>query len=164
MRTQNYEKSLAHNLYAYVRAGKLDDAVEMCRNAHQPWRAASIRGSLLFQWPAIGEFSSTQQLLCKAQKEAPANERRDDTAMDEDNESWQGNRRRRLWKSASTRAALNVRRLYTILSFLPLTISSRSLYFPIPNVSYMPHLPHLRKLHSSSSRLAERGRTIFGRR
>ncbi|KAG1880879.1 hypothetical protein F4604DRAFT_1748441 [Suillus subluteus] len=43
------EKSLAQALYSFVRAGRLDEAVELCRKAHQPWRAASIRGSLLFQ-------------------------------------------------------------------------------------------------------------------
>ncbi|KAG1880883.1 hypothetical protein F4604DRAFT_1748501, partial [Suillus subluteus] len=47
------EKSLAQALYSFVRAGRLDEAVELCRKAHQPWRAASIRGSLLFQWRAI---------------------------------------------------------------------------------------------------------------
>jgi hypothetical protein len=39
-----------------VRAGNIEDAVKLCRDAHQPWRAASIRGSLLFSWPAICEF------------------------------------------------------------------------------------------------------------
>jgi nuclear pore complex protein Nup107 len=52
---QSYEKGLAQALYSYIRAGRLDDAVELCRKAHQPWRSASIRGSLLFSWKAIGE-------------------------------------------------------------------------------------------------------------
>lgn len=51
--SQNYEKNLLQALYGYIRAGRLDDAVEVCRKAHQPWRAASIRGSLLFQWKAL---------------------------------------------------------------------------------------------------------------
>ena len=55
---QSYEKSLLQALYGYIRAGRLDDAVEVCRRAHQPWRAASIRGSLLFQWKAICECPS----------------------------------------------------------------------------------------------------------
>ena len=50
---QSYEKNLLQALYGYIRAGRLDDAVEVCRRAHQPWRAASIRGSLLFQWKAL---------------------------------------------------------------------------------------------------------------
>ena len=53
---QSYEKSLLQALYSFVRAGRLDDAVEACRKAHQPWRAASIRGSLLFRWDALCEY------------------------------------------------------------------------------------------------------------
>ncbi|TFK71838.1 hypothetical protein BDN72DRAFT_816969 [Pluteus cervinus] len=86
----SYEKSLAHALYGYVRAGRLEDAIEMCRRARQPWRAASIRGALLFQWNAI----STESL--------------NDDAMDEDDsERWVGNPRRKLWKSTCVQAALN---------------------------------------------------------
>ncbi|KIO00919.1 hypothetical protein M404DRAFT_744982 [Pisolithus tinctorius Marx 270] len=85
-----FEKSLAQAIYSFIRAGRLDDAVELCRRAHQPWRAASIRGSLLFQWRAI------------------TNEQCDDGLDDEDDaEGWQGNQRRRLWKSTCIRAALN---------------------------------------------------------
>ncbi|KAG2131751.1 hypothetical protein DEU56DRAFT_449562, partial [Suillus clintonianus] len=40
------EKSLAQ-AYSFVRAGRLDEVVQLCRKAHQSWRAASIRGSLL---------------------------------------------------------------------------------------------------------------------
>lgn len=50
----SYEKGLAQALYSYLRAGRLEDAVELCRAAHQPWRSASIRGSLLFSWRSIG--------------------------------------------------------------------------------------------------------------
>lgn len=50
---KSYEKSLLQALYGYIRAGRLGDAVEVCRRAHQPWRAASMRGSLLFQWKAL---------------------------------------------------------------------------------------------------------------
>jgi hypothetical protein len=50
-----FEKTLTQSLYSFVRAGRLDEAVQLCRKAHQPWRAASIRGSLLFQWRAIGK-------------------------------------------------------------------------------------------------------------
>lgn len=52
---QNYEKQLAHALYSFVRAGKLMEAIELCRRAQRPWRAASIRGSLLFYWRLICE-------------------------------------------------------------------------------------------------------------
>ncbi|KAJ7349466.1 nuclear pore protein 84/107 [Mycena albidolilacea] len=86
----NYEKGLAQALYSYVRAGRLGDAIDLCRKAHQPWRAASIRGSLLFQWRAI------------------TNEQYEDDAMEDDlTDAWEGNRRRQLWKSACTRSAIN---------------------------------------------------------
>lgn len=90
---KNYEKALTYALYAHVRAGRLEEAVELCRKANQPWRAASIRGSLLFQWRAI------------------AAELREEDAMDDsdDFDVWRGNQRRKLWKSTCTRAALNVR-------------------------------------------------------
>ncbi|EGO23158.1 hypothetical protein SERLADRAFT_450816 [Serpula lacrymans var. lacrymans S7.9] len=105
------EKSLTQALYSFVRAGRLDEAVELCRKAHQPWRAASIRGSLLFQWRAL------------------ANEPRDEDAMEDedDAEGWQGNPRRTLWKSTCTRAALNPslpdpeRTLYAALAPCPQT-------------------------------------------
>ncbi|KAH7921000.1 nuclear pore protein 84/107 [Leucogyrophana mollusca] len=106
------EKTLTQALYSFVRAGRLDEAVELCRKAHQPWRAASIRGSLLFQWRAI------------------ANEPREEgDGMDDvdDAEGWQGNRRRKLWKSTCARAALNTslpdpeRALYAALAPCPQT-------------------------------------------
>jgi hypothetical protein len=53
---QSYDKALSYTLFAFLRAGNIEDAVKLCRDAHQPWRAASIRGSLLFSWPAMCEF------------------------------------------------------------------------------------------------------------
>ncbi|KAK1227800.1 Nucleoporin nup84 [Marasmius sp. AFHP31] len=86
----SYEKGLSQALYGYVRAGRLDDAIDLCRKAHQPWRAASIRGSLLFRWKAL------------------STEHEEDEGEDEyDSEIWSGNKRRKLWKSTCTRAALN---------------------------------------------------------
>ncbi|KAH9850869.1 nuclear pore protein 84/107 [Lenzites betulinus] len=88
-----YEKAVLQALYAHVRAGQLEEAVELCRKANQPWRAASIRGALLFQWRAI------------------ANEPREVDAMDdedaEDSQQWRGNVRRRLWKKICSQAALS---------------------------------------------------------
>ncbi|KAI0795934.1 nuclear pore protein 84/107 [Abortiporus biennis] len=87
----NYEKALINALYLYVRAGRLDEAVELCRKAQQPWRAASIRGSLLFRWKEI------------------ADEPREDDATEDDDEKlgWRGNLHRRLWKTTCIQAALN---------------------------------------------------------
>jgi hypothetical protein len=44
------------SLYSYIRSGKLYEAAELCRKAHQPWRAASINGALLFRWNFICMF------------------------------------------------------------------------------------------------------------
>ena len=44
---------MAQALYAYVRAGKIDEAIDLTKKAQQPWRAATIRGSTLFQWRGI---------------------------------------------------------------------------------------------------------------
>ena len=55
---QSHDKALSYTLFTFIRAGNIEDAVKLCRDAHQPWRAASIRGSLLFSWPAICELFS----------------------------------------------------------------------------------------------------------
>ncbi|KAJ3753605.1 nuclear pore protein 84/107 [Lentinula raphanica] len=104
----SYEKGLVQALYGHIRAGRLDDAVDLCKRAHQPWRAASIRGSLLLYWKAI------------------ANEPLEDDDED-DGDAWSGNPNRRLWKSTCTRAALNTalsdyeRVLYAALAPSPQT-------------------------------------------
>jgi nuclear pore complex protein Nup107 len=51
---QNFEKALAQSLFTYVRAGRLEEALDVCYKAHQPWRAATIRGALPFRWSALG--------------------------------------------------------------------------------------------------------------
>ncbi|EIW52209.1 uncharacterized protein TRAVEDRAFT_156299 [Trametes versicolor FP-101664 SS1] len=112
-----YEKAVIQALYAHVRAGQLEEAVELCRKANQPWRAASIRGALLFQWRAI------------------ANEPREANAMDDEDteeaQQWHGNVRRRLWKKICSQAALSnalsptERALYAALA--PTTQTSTSL-------------------------------------
>ncbi|GAW01814.1 nuclear pore complex protein [Lentinula edodes] len=105
----SYEKGLVQALHGYVRAGRLEDAIELCKRAHQPWRAASIRGSLLFYWKGI------------------VNEGFQDEMDDDDADSWTGNPNRRLWKSACSRAALNTaladyeRVLYAALAPAPQT-------------------------------------------
>ncbi|KAL4255253.1 Nuclear pore complex protein [Pleurotus pulmonarius] len=87
----NYEKSLANALYTYVRAGRLDEAIDLCRKAHQPWRAASICGSRLFQWKAIGAHFVSRFLA--SINLAPANEVSEDDDEVEEADAWQGNRR-----------------------------------------------------------------------
>ncbi|KZT66080.1 hypothetical protein DAEQUDRAFT_813825 [Daedalea quercina L-15889] len=86
----NYEKLLVQALFALVRAGKLEDAVVLCRRAEQPWRAASINGALLLRWKGIANVPTDVEV--------------DDMDVDE---GWRGNLRRKLWKTTCTRAALN---------------------------------------------------------
>ncbi|TEB19903.1 hypothetical protein FA13DRAFT_1820574 [Coprinellus micaceus] len=106
------EKVLLQALYACVRAGRLEDAVELCRRAHQPWRASSILGSRLFRWPAL----STEP-----------REEDSDAMVEDDAEAWHGNQNRKLWKKTCVHAALNnalsdqERLLYASLTPSPLT-------------------------------------------
>ncbi|PFH53633.1 hypothetical protein AMATHDRAFT_79092 [Amanita thiersii Skay4041] len=99
----SYERSLLQALYGHIRAGRLEDAIELSRRAHQPWRAASIRGALLFRWNAISTDPADA---------APPDDEQDNNLMDQDAKGpgldvCSGNRNRRLWKSTCTRAALN---------------------------------------------------------
>ncbi|KAF9448694.1 hypothetical protein P691DRAFT_800405 [Macrolepiota fuliginosa MF-IS2] len=89
----SYDKSLVQALYGYIRAGQLEEAVELCRKAYQPWRAASIRGSLLFTWRALSTKPRDEELEEDEEVEEPS--------------FWQGNCSRKLWKTSCIRAALN---------------------------------------------------------
>ena len=103
-------------LYGHVRAGQLEEAIDLCRKANQPWRAASIRGALLFQWRAICEsYPITAEDDVRVNMNSPsvlANEPRDEDAMDDEDaegsQRWHGNVRREMWKTVCQRAALNV--------------------------------------------------------
>ncbi|KIL59037.1 hypothetical protein M378DRAFT_169919 [Amanita muscaria Koide BX008] len=121
----SYERSLLQALYAHVRAGRLEDAIELCRRAHQPWRAASMRGLLLFRWNAISTDPTDT-----TKHDDEGGEEEEDIVMDQDSNTsdiWSGNRHRRLWKATCTRAALNTnlstpeRTLYAALSPSPQT-------------------------------------------
>ncbi|KIY49632.1 hypothetical protein FISHEDRAFT_40657 [Fistulina hepatica ATCC 64428] len=107
----NYEKVLLQALYHHMRAGQLDEAFELCRRAQQPWRAASIRGSLWFRWRAMCAHDDS------------------DSDSDDGVDGYIGNRRRQLWRSMATRAALNPalsepeRVLYASLAPSPETFS-----------------------------------------
>ncbi|KAK7682153.1 hypothetical protein QCA50_014740 [Cerrena zonata] len=86
-----YDRALVQALYVLVRAGKLDEAIELCQTAQQPWRAATIRGTQPFQWRALNQ-----------------NQSRDEDAMEEDDfDGWRGNQRLKLWKYSCEKAALN---------------------------------------------------------
>lgn len=77
-----YEKALLRNLFEYVRAGKLDLALDLCRQTDQSWRAATLRGAMLYHDPSI----------------SPAIEEIDTPI---------GNRNRTLWKAVSRKLSAN---------------------------------------------------------
>ncbi|TFK22529.1 nuclear pore complex protein [Coprinopsis marcescibilis] len=106
-----FERAFLQALYYCVRAGRLDEAVDMCRRAHQSWRASSILGSRPLRWSAISL------------------EPKDEDSMAEDEEeAWSGNQNRTLWKFTCTKAALNdslsdsERLLYAALAPAPETM------------------------------------------
>lgn len=54
-----YEKALNRTLFEYVRAGQLDAALDLARQSDRSWRAASLRGALLYWRPGLDD---TQEL------------------------------------------------------------------------------------------------------
>ncbi|KZV90878.1 hypothetical protein EXIGLDRAFT_676668 [Exidia glandulosa HHB12029] len=88
---ESYERALSQALYAFIRAGQLDNAMELCRNVDHPWRAAVLRGSVPFSWSLFDPHDG-----------APQHE----DSMDVVSLSGaSGNTRRRLWKEACAAAA-----------------------------------------------------------
>jgi hypothetical protein len=148
-------------LYAYIRAGKLDDAVNLCRKAHQPWRAASIRGSLLFQWREIGVSSFSGYFFRELKN------------------SQQTNRTTTPWTrimilggvidvgGCGKQHAPELHSMSDIshsASLMILTPLSPSLPFPTPSEFCMLHSHPLLKRPSCSNLLVGHGKTISGRR
>ncbi|PWN53061.1 nuclear pore protein 84/107 [Violaceomyces palustris] len=77
-----YEKALLRTLFEYTRAGKLDLAFDLCRQTDQSWRAASLRGAMLYHDPSISSgIEEIQEPI--------------------------GNRNRALWKSVCRKLAQN---------------------------------------------------------
>lgn len=93
----SYERALTRNLFEYARAGQLDLALDLCAQASQPWRAASLRGAMFYHDPALAEPTPELQGAL-------------------------GNRKRATWRFAARKAALNTtldpyeRALYGALS------------------------------------------------
>ncbi|OCH90763.1 nuclear pore protein 84/107 [Obba rivulosa] len=105
------EHRLLHALFGCVRAGRLDAAVSLCQRAHQPWRAAALRGAVLARWGALSP-------------------REGEESEDEEDDRWRGNVRRGLWKTVCTRSALDTtlppleRALNAALAPSPQTVSA----------------------------------------
>ncbi|KZS95164.1 hypothetical protein SISNIDRAFT_484035 [Sistotremastrum niveocremeum HHB9708] len=84
-----FETALLETLYLHIRAGRVFEAMDACKQAQRPWRAASIRGSILYS------------------ASATVSSKHDEDVMDTDSYISSGNKRRKLWKSSCTHAALN---------------------------------------------------------
>ncbi|KAJ1721656.1 Nucleoporin nup84 [Coemansia erecta] len=48
-----YETSLVRTLYEYVRRGRAGHAIDLCIESDEPWRAASLKGGLLWRDPKL---------------------------------------------------------------------------------------------------------------
>ncbi|KAJ2384052.1 Nucleoporin nup84, partial [Coemansia sp. RSA 2603] len=48
-----YETSLVRTLYEYVRRGRAGHAIDLCVESDEPWRAASLKGGLLWRDPKL---------------------------------------------------------------------------------------------------------------
>ncbi|KAJ2400753.1 Nucleoporin nup84, partial [Coemansia sp. RSA 2559] len=48
-----YESGLLRTLYEYVRRGRVGDAMDLCAESDEPWRAASMKGGLLWRDPGL---------------------------------------------------------------------------------------------------------------
>ncbi|KAJ1922165.1 Nucleoporin nup84 [Mycoemilia scoparia] len=99
-----WEQSFIRTLYEYVRRGKMDDAMNLCRECDQPWRAASLRGNLCFFDPKL-----------ERPKDIPVDD------LDSD-QMCHGNINRKLWKvtcaalATDSRVDQYERALYSALS------------------------------------------------
>lgn len=77
-----YEKALLRTLFEYARAGRLDAAFDLCHQTDQSWRAATLRGAMLYHDPTVSvELQDVDRVV--------------------------GNRNRSLWKSACRKLAAN---------------------------------------------------------
>ena len=116
-RPKAYEKALAHSIYTYIRAGQSEQAMELCRSSHRPWRAAALQGYKLFDWAALCTRSSSYEYYPLTTSPSAKNfNMGDDNSMDQDSiAEVTGNKRRRLWKASCTAAALNVHIFYVTL-------------------------------------------------
>ena len=113
-----YEKALNKTLFEYVRAGRLDSALDLARQADRSWRAASLRGAALYWRPGLSEldrrWSSHKNLLTR--RALPLDDEMEDLS------SSMGNRNRMLWKAvcrsacAKTTLEEHERALYGALS------------------------------------------------
>jgi len=90
---QAYERSLSQSIYACIRAGRLEQAIDICKAVHHPWRSALLRGGELYTW----------SLFSRSAADAADAASMDDTFSTDSTGA--GNKRRRLWKQTCAAAA-----------------------------------------------------------
>ncbi|CAD6884836.1 unnamed protein product [Tilletia controversa] len=85
-----YERAFLRSLFELARAGKLTDALELCRQADRPWRAASLRGAIPYFDPRLVNQNdpSVDSETIQALPQSPY-----------------GNRNRALWKATARKLA-----------------------------------------------------------
>ncbi|CAO1613277.1 unnamed protein product [Sympodiomycopsis kandeliae] len=92
----NYAKALHRTLFEYARSGELAAAFDLARQTDQPWRAASLRGAMLYH-------RSIQSL----NDDDDMNQGEDDMMDGDVGGSSGGNRNRLLWKAVCNKLAGN---------------------------------------------------------
>ncbi|KAJ2349378.1 Nucleoporin nup84, partial [Coemansia sp. RSA 2618] len=83
-----YSRSLLRTLYEYVRRGRVGNAMDLCVESDEPWRAASIKGGLFWREPRL-----------EADDAMPV-DASDGSALDVRPQHAAGNINRALWKHA----------------------------------------------------------------
>lgn len=93
---QTYQLPLLEVLWDRVRHGELDDAVSVCEQGGEPWRAASLIGGRRWSVGGLSEFAQVRTLVDMSAKDSlPVS-------------ALQGNRARALWKKSCRAIAKNV--------------------------------------------------------
>lgn len=88
----SYAKALHRTLFEYARSGQLAAAFDLCEQADQPWRAASLRGAMLYQQQALDGLDANDDEAMTTELSTP---------------KASGNRNRLLWKAVCKRLATN---------------------------------------------------------
>ncbi|KAJ1744474.1 Nucleoporin nup84, partial [Coemansia sp. RSA 2523] len=57
-----YTTSLLRTLFEYVRRGRMSDAMALCVESDEPWRAASMKGGLFWRDPQLEDAESTDRV------------------------------------------------------------------------------------------------------
>ena len=80
-----------------------DEAMNLCKSAGRPWRAATLRGGVMFSWSLLASPSINSDPNADAQTDG-------DASMDHDGppSTWRGNLNRKLWYRTCTVASANV--------------------------------------------------------